>query len=528
MYKVIIVDDEPNVRKRLEAILETKKNDFEVLGLFENGYDALETGIPLEPDLIITDIKMPFIDGLELIRRAKIELPLVQTIIVTGFDSFDFAKQAIDLGVIGYISKPVTGDEIGLVLSKAKEKMDKNLLVNKNIHELQAQNESALKAVQDNDLNKLITLKKIPDNFKAKLVTDGIVLEGQHLFFAIFDSDQEADELSFEDSEIVSFYVDQFLKEIFKGYKFYTFENDLNKSVLFLSNVPFIKDDIQRRLSLIAAKIRKACGYSLSVGVSDIIKNDTAISYRKLYRHAKWTLEYRVVVGPNVVLFYSDLVKKASNIGKVDDNEYKQISYSLLYGKSREVKKQIDHLIDTISSIEYKENYFLILNNLIDTIIKSCIAIDELYAIYHSYIDIVNLIYGSKQTEAIKASFNNLIDEVIKINQKVRSGGIEDAYSHIAHFILKNYANPGISLSDVAKELDYSVSYISAILKKKDTSFTKMLTDARMAKAKELLANPGNKMATIADQIGYEDPFYFSHCFKKHFGLSPMEYRKSL
>ncbi len=140
MYKVIIVDDEPNVRKRLEAILETKKHDFEVLGLFENGYDALETGIPLEPDLIITDIKMPFIDGLELIRRAKIELPLVQTIIVTGFDSFDFAKQAIDLGVIGYISKPVTGDEIGMVLSKAKEKMDKNLLVNKNIHELQAQN----------------------------------------------------------------------------------------------------------------------------------------------------------------------------------------------------------------------------------------------------------------------------------------------------------------------------------------------------------------------------------------------------
>src|SRR5574344_1222823 len=127
MYNVIIADAEATIRERLLGFLAKMSADFKVVGVYENGYDALVSGVPLEPDLIITDIKMPFISGLELIRQAKVDLPLLQAIIVSGYDDFDFAKQAIDLGVIGYLSKPVTYDEIASALSKVKSELDKKL-----------------------------------------------------------------------------------------------------------------------------------------------------------------------------------------------------------------------------------------------------------------------------------------------------------------------------------------------------------------------------------------------------------------
>jgi two-component system response regulator YesN len=242
MYNVIIVDDESTIRERLLGFFrkkESKKSDeFKVIGSYENGYDAMIGGIPLEPDLIITDIKMPFITGLELIKQAKQELPLVQAIIVSGYDDFDYAKQAIDLGVVGYISKPVTFQEISDALEKAKVELDKKYSIDKNIKDLQEKSESVLKMVQRDDLNKLVTLKSIPANFREKLQADGIEINLPYVLFAIFDPDQSEDELSFEESELVNYYLDQYINDEFKDFSLNIFESASSKSLLLGSSNP--------------------------------------------------------------------------------------------------------------------------------------------------------------------------------------------------------------------------------------------------------------------------------------------------
>ena len=321
MYNVIIVDDEATVRNRLLGFLKRHEDEFKVIGTYENGYDAMIGGIPLEPDLIITDIKMPFITGLELIKQAKQELPLIQAIIVSGYDDFDFAKQAIDLGVVGYISKPVTFEEISDALSKAKTELDKKYSIDKNIKDLQERNESVLKMVQSDDLNKLTTLKSIPVNFRAQLKADGIRIDDPYVLFAIFDSDQDEDELSFEDSELVNYYLGQYIGEEFAGYSSTVFKSGNAISVLIGSATLFNKEELQARFARVIAKIKRTCEVSFSAGVSDFGVTPEIASYRKLYRHARWTLEYRTVVGTNVALFYSDLENtKNSIVGKVDEN----------------------------------------------------------------------------------------------------------------------------------------------------------------------------------------------------------------
>ena len=177
MYRVIIVDNEESVRERLLFLLSKMNSDFEVVGSFENGYDALLSMNSLSPDLVITDIKMPYVDGIELIKQSKIDLPLLQFIIISGYDLFDYAKQAIELGVLSYITKPISYEDLSNALSRAKSELDKKLYVDTNIENLQNKIDKVLKIIQDNDLNKLVTLKEIPQNFKEKLIADQIDLE---------------------------------------------------------------------------------------------------------------------------------------------------------------------------------------------------------------------------------------------------------------------------------------------------------------------------------------------------------------
>lgn len=130
-----------------------------------------------------------------------------------------------------------------------------------------------------------------------------------------------------------------------------------------------------------------------------------------------------------------------------------------------------------------------------------------------------------KSNDGLLNYINKLVDEINKINQGSRQSGVDNSFNRIKDFIESNYKNSFLSLDDVANELGYSVSYTSAILKKNNTSFTKYLTSVRLEKAKILLANPDNKLLIIANEVGYEDPYYFSHCFKKYTGISPLEYR---
>ena len=531
MYKVIIADDELQVRERLLSLMNRRKDEFEVVGTYENGYDALTSGVILEPDLIITDIKMPYIDGMELIKEAKLQLPLIQSIIISGYDDFDFAKKAINLDVISYISKPITFDELSEALDKAKNILDKNNSISKNIDDLQHKVDSSIKALQVNDLLRLITLKEIPAAFKEKLVTDKINIDYEYSTIAVFDLDKNVDDMPYETLELMSYYVIKYLDDyIHDEIKYYVFIKDHEVVTIFVSNKQFSKNELLDKCGEIIAFVKNKASFSISVGISEIYKGKD-VNFRKLYRHAKRMLEYRAVIGANSTLYYGDFENRtsgevANRINKVDENDYQVISYEMLYGDGKKALSLVLNLLNRVMSDDYRDSFYFILDNLLETILKSCSYINKLYVEYIPYIDIVQRLYTLKSQDEIKLFFNTLVNKVISINNENRLSGLESSFLQIKKFIDSNYTKSTLSLDDVAQELNFSVSYISAILKKNNTSFTKYLTDIRMERAKVLLADQNNKMIKIASEVGYEDPYYFSHCFKKYYGVSPLEYRK--
>ncbi len=125
MYKLIIADDEEATRSRLLSLLEKEKDNFVVKGSYQNGYDVLEDLDSLsDVDIVITDIKMPFVTGLELAKNLKESYPLIQIIFLSGFDDFDYAKQAIQLDAVAYLLKPLSYTELKEALYKAKDRLD--------------------------------------------------------------------------------------------------------------------------------------------------------------------------------------------------------------------------------------------------------------------------------------------------------------------------------------------------------------------------------------------------------------------
>ncbi len=529
MYKIIIADDEEATRSRLLSLLNDEKDTFEVKGSYQNGYDILEEIDSLsDVDILITDIKMPFVSGLELAKELKETYPLIQIIFLSGFDDFDFAKQAIQLDAVAYLSKPLSFAELREALKKAKDRLDATNWLDNDIKRAREKNDALLKAEQCTDLLKLTTIKDLPKSFEEKLRMDGILLQNKYLCFALFDSDEEEDELSYEGLELAHFSLEENLSDLCRGkIDFFSFEQSTSLGVLFLSDNKFIKEELEPILSTILAKVKRSSSLSFSCAVSEIASSsEESLSYRKLFRHARGALEYRTIMGKNIVLFYEDLAFKEKKIGKVDDNDYKSIGSALLYGKKEEAKERTRKLIENISKIDFRDSYLLILNDLMASLLKGCIAIDKLYESYHSHIDLINELYSKKGKDSILEFLYELIDKIIEVNNGVRMSGLDTAYVRMKRYIDEHYSESELSVDTLSKELGYSNSYIFAILKKEGTSFRRLLTAKRMEEAERLLANPNGKIAEIAHEIGYEDPYYFSHCFKKYFGLSPQEYRK--
>ena len=124
-YKVLLVDDEEEVRNAIEQRINWEELGFEVIGKAQNGVKAMEIAEKLQPDVVITDIKMPYMNGLELARNLKEENPGVRILILTGFDEFEYAKEAVHLEIEEYILKPINANELSECLKRLKNVLDK-------------------------------------------------------------------------------------------------------------------------------------------------------------------------------------------------------------------------------------------------------------------------------------------------------------------------------------------------------------------------------------------------------------------
>ncbi|MFC5449893.1 response regulator [Paenibacillus aestuarii] len=534
MYKIIIADDEDIVREGIRDSLNWGELGFEVIGAYENGLGVLQAAEQVPPDVVLTDINMPRMDGLEVTRYLFEHYPQTKVIILTGYDEFEYAQQAVKLKVHDYILKPNTAEELRHILRKVKAELDEENHQLEDLSKLKQQLRESLPLVKERFLNQLVNGDVCESELKDKLSFLNIQISGDHFIVAVIDVDDHGELQRYypeNESELLYFAVCNIAGEIISkldnGIVFQN-HNDQTIVILFGEQTETLRKDALTVLEEINQSVSSYLKFTVSIGVGDICHSLAAIHHS--HRRATTALEYRFFLGKNRIIQIGD-VEGQMNEGVPYERYWDR---KLIAGLKSGTQLEIEEMIESIIS-NLKESYHSMERCYIhiQQIIVSIWDMMEELEIHESHQHEVS----SPLTDIYRLKTIDEIENWLKAYCLHLSGVIADSRNNFCKlqavraeaYIQSHYADSDISMDTVCKYLALSTSYFSLIFKNHTgETFISYLTRIRVEKAKELLKCTDLKTYEIADRIGYADPHYFNLIFKKATGITPTVFRKML
>lgn len=535
MYRVLLVDDEVLVREAISENIKWDELGYELAGSCQNGKEAIEFLEKNSVDVVLTDICMPYVDGMELSEFIFNHLKNINIIIFSGFDDFEYAKKAIKYNVKEYLLKPVTASELSKILTDLKEKMDKN---KKEAEKLVRLNESYNKnklLIKSKVIDDLIKGSKTAEENEKALLENNIILDASDYRVAIveieFDSDIKDEEQNKQYSSLMTFAVYNICDEILDQYQvgLACLGNDNRVFILFRTNKPKAFDQEVKSISTeISSKIKQFMNLGVTIGIGRKVKDTKEIHIS--YEEAQDSMKYQYLFGESSIIDMEDIVRSQ----KINEEIILEDRIdSLILAIKMKDKLNIEHILnkmeDTIKrSLADKNRIDLHLQQIILAINNTLKAseLDE---------NQLNIRRNQLLTDIAKSKTLGKVMELLKeycykamyeIDMQKNIGGKRQALLAM-DYIEKNYADTNLNLNSICSYLSISASRFSTIFKNTTgETFMEVLIRIRMQKAKELLENTDLKNYEIAEKVGFSDPHYFSIAFKKMTGKTPSEYAK--
>lgn len=529
MYKVFIVDDEAVVRDGLRRTIDWQENGFELVGDFANGREVLEAMEHTVPDVIISDISMPFMDGLELAANVTQKYPYVKIIILTGFDEFEYAQQAIRLKVSDFILKPITAHEMRELLRKVKLEMDETARQHEDLSRLYSQLKQSLPLLRERFLERLVVNGLRPAEVEERFHYFGLspLLPLQLVMVADIDdfgtrrlkTDAE------NDTEILRYAAYNVLEEIAGREGLLLFRTREERIALIVSGPPEEETELYEHAYRVAEEARfyieKFLKFTVSIGVGQAV--GTAEELPVSYKSALSALDYRFLLGKNRVLSILDFEGRPSYDNHPRGDWDRQLASAVKTGSLQEVQQLIRRFVaDLKESMAPLDACILHIQKVILSLINTTqeLGLDNARTIRLSDVD------PFKTLDEIGVWLEDAVSSVMEAIADNRNHHTLAQVRKAVDYIETHYAEEKMSLQDICRHCLMSTSYFSLVFKQHTgETFVEYLTRVRMNKAKEMLQHTTMKFYEIAGKVGYGDPNYFSILFKKHVGMTPREYR---
>ena len=519
-YKVFFVEDEIITREGIRDNIDWRASGFEFCGEASDGELALPLLRAAQPDVLITDIKMPFMDGLQLSKVVREHMPWVKIVILSGHDEFEYAQKAIGLGVTDYLLKPVTVQKLQTVLHKLNIQLDQERMEKERLKELQEQVEDHRESLRERLLFRLIVGAVSPMEAVEKGQLLGLDLIARHYLVVILKLEPGDRTERYDHEEYQQ--VQRSLTEVAqKNPDILVLKRDWGDSILVMKGNT--REYLEEERDLLLEEICQAVSrtrYRLTIGVGASKERIADV------RHS-----------------FVDALVHIQNPAEESGGELNQ---SFAQGEFLKLDKSaVENYLRCGSRDEFDQffdAYLLPLSEttLRSTLIKNYVFVDVILAtaklIHELGGDIDNLLPELNSIEMISSSVKSvkqLRDEAYKfisIGLAYRDSHLNGQHAHLIRqtkeYIEHHYTNPGLSLSEVAAQANLSAGHFSAVFSQETRqTFKEYLTEVRINKARELLRMTTLRSAEIAYQVGYNDPHYFSTVFKKNTGLSPIEFR---
>lgn len=523
MLKMIIVDDEYLVRQLLKNCIDWNSLGVEILGEASNAQEGIDLAEKVMPDIIFTDIYMPFMDGIEFSRIILDKYPFMKIVVLTGHEEFEYAKRSVKVGVSDFLLKPINDKEIEKTVLKLKEEIKSEKDHTNEYNRLKKQLADNLPHLKEKFFNELlnnsITLEEIKNNlsyFDIKMENDFYqisVVEVTHK--------DKSKKHSAEDRLILGMHAMDIVAEQFKEDDAYIFYDNSQKIVI-LNNSPTI--DIADRCERLKTILTNRFNCYVCVGIgNDYSKiSDIRISYHE----ACDALNYKIVVGKNEIISYNDI-----NFNKKQSYFQNEHAEMLGFYLKSGLKDKANELIDEIySDIVNIDSIRVIAANIISIILNVITELDiNITDMFKQGASPYDAIFKIDTLPEMKAHLNSLVQITSGTINKINTSRVSKVVKQVQEYIQENYIKTDLSQSNTAKVFYLNPSYLSRIFKKEiGQSFVEYLTKIRMEKAIEYLKETDMKAYQISEKIGIADPNYFCICFKKYSGMSVSDFKNKL
>lgn len=531
MFKIFLVEDEFVVREGIKKNIDWEAHGYEFCGEASDGELAFPMIQKLKPDIVITDIKMPFMDGLALSRLIKTEMPWIEIIILTGFEEFEYAKEGINIGIARYLSKPVSGEEllkeVDVIAAKVKEKQKEREIGEKYKKEME---ENVQKDRTELFYHLVTGSKSVSEllEIAKELDMDISAIWYNIVLIKIQSVDHAQEEYS---NNLIK--IEEDLKKISEEEHLLAFDRNLEgKALLFKADSKEELEKLQKDyIDQIQQKLEndRQIRYFGGIGKPVNRLGELPLSFEKAshaFAHRYLVKESRILDSAEMEL-KSSLEKEEFNISNVTPKQIDRgkIREFLRLGDGSEVVYFLDEFFNNLGSHAMKSNLF-----------RQYITMDTYFCVIEfleglqlprDEIEPVDVAAGVLENEESAMNYIvRILQKALEIREKKASNRYEDVVNEVKDYIEKHYGEEELSLNLLASHVNFSPNHLSTVFSQQTgQTFSRYLTDYRMNKAKELLRCTGKKASAISMEVGYKDPHYFSYLFKKTQGMTPTQYR---
>ncbi len=530
MRKLIIVDDEKIIANGLLTGINWQKAGFEVAAVAENGRQALDAIASTNPDVIISDIKMPVMDGLELAKAVQIQYPHIKIIFLSCYNDFYYAQKAIEYGVQNYLLKPVDENELLGLLSKIGKELE--FAESRYDHDIF----DSLYTLTFKDMltNYILSILRNDSSdiayYSSKINRSSGELSESYISVALFALNDFVPDLTAEDirsvmSDIKSYWSDtDYPVFVFNNY-FIVFFHET--SDVISSKHKFFLNSFMDSISI------NKCGQKLreliSIGVGNIYKGfrNSYNSYLDAYK----AYQYKFYAGKRKVIEYSDICDRGIELPSSSEiEEIEQDLFSAVFNCDRAVlNKELEkykkmclvHDIEKIPVIyfKYAEIYISIHKKLWEKQVPFQLVPPDIF--YNKMLERKTLYHLDLY---LKSSLEDIISEL----ERLKSDSSKNIVLKIKYYLQKNYIN-NPSLTELSEVFNLNPSYISSLFKEETgTNISDYILSMRLTEAKSLLKNTDTQIGIISEKLGYNDYRHFCTVFKKETGMSPLQYRMNV
>ncbi|MDR6554825.1 response regulator [Paenibacillus qinlingensis] len=536
-YKVVVIDDKPLIRQAIVQMIAWDKLNCTVVGQAEDGIEGKRLIQELQPDILVTDIKMPGLSGLDLAEEMSTDFPLAKTILITGYQDFEYAKRAVRLGVFDFIVKPINYEELSQVIGSAISEIDVKRKENENTVkiasayvELEKQHSDSMPSLRSKLIGDLITgtadmqeqVKKLEIPYSRYVVQIVRITD---------ETGQTGVASAIKLKQQMQLRLTEQAHKLTAKRDFYVIESLRNSDLLFVCLFPKVMSHREYRM-----KLQNFCNEFIDVAkMKEQVSCHLAVSsvYKSLhelpnaFREASSIMDWSFFRMEESVLFpeHSEQEKELGKFSIIQDLE--QFNQMLEDKSSEDVMAYLERFLKQITA--YSEGNILVVKGLLSEV---CLAVARYYfrvtgdefGLGKSVDQILEDVYrltSMKEASTYLTTFIGTVKKKLEGGEKVYSLVVKKVIDYI-----NSHIGDPINLTSTAEHFGLSSSYLSRLLRTETgINFVDLVSKSRIETAKRLLMDPKNKVNEVGEMVGYKEYAYFYQVFKRLEGQSPKEYK---